>query len=145
VGGQLPSALGSTQAGFGVRRTGGRAGGRAGGAAGVLTGSGVLRGTGGKGNGADDHSTPRARSGARELQARQAAYATPPTIPAPSARFTLLRIGPAYCPHPAGILSCASRSLPTKGLTDADDTGRLARLMRKETMAFAALLGLLLM
>jgi hypothetical protein len=30
-------------------------------------------------------------------------------------------------------------------LTDTDDTGRLAGLMRKETTAFAALLGLLLM
>ncbi len=94
-------------------------------------------GTGGKGKGALDHSTPRGRCGTRAFHARHAAYAAPPRIPIPATRFTDLRI--------RRIVSCARRYLPSEGLTEAVEAGRLDRLMHKETMAFAALLGLLLM
>src|SRR5438445_6641130 len=90
VGGQLPSAFGSTH------------GSRVAAVAFAADGS---RGTGGNGNGAADHSTPLGRSCARAFQARHAPYATPPRSPRPSARVTALRTGrPVRVFHPANSL-----------------------------------------
>src|SRR6516165_5206570 len=50
------------------------------------------RGTGGKGNGAESHCRLPG-SGTRVFHARQPAYASPATMPAPSIRFDPLRIG----------------------------------------------------
>src|SRR5579862_185005 len=59
------------------------------------------RGTGGNGNGALSHVTPL-DSGTRAFHARQPAYASPATIPAPSNRFVPLRITEFSHADPAG-------------------------------------------
>src|SRR5437870_3560077 len=105
--GQVPSALGSAECAV-APSVAVESVAAAGSAEAAVAGVGFARGTGGYGKGDGSHSSLGPSAGWRALHARQAAYAAPPTMPAPSSRFTVLRMEPRF----AGLDGQASSANP---------------------------------